>query len=89
MPQYSYEHVIGKQHSFTYSQQFIDFIMNEIKKDPKNFVESLKKPNKKDNLRHIGILSTFRYLPHYGTQRYSFTSYLKYIKYNNIFVICK
>ncbi|AKP03244.1 DUF3644 domain-containing protein [Companilactobacillus pabuli] len=47
MPQYSYEHIIGKQHNFTYSQQFIDFIMDEIKKDPKNFVESLKKPNKK------------------------------------------
>lgn len=42
-PKYSYEHVIGKQHNFTYSQQFIDFIMNEIKNDPNNFVKSLKK----------------------------------------------
>lgn len=44
---YAYEHVIGNQHSFTYSQQFIEFIVNEIKKDPKNYVKSLKKSNKK------------------------------------------
>lgn len=40
---YAYEHVIGNQHSFTYSQQFIDFIVTEIEKDPHNYVESLKK----------------------------------------------
>lgn len=40
---YSYEHVIGKQHSYTYSQQFVDFIIKEIKKDPNNFVQALKK----------------------------------------------
>ncbi|GFH39818.1 hypothetical protein Hs20B_02160 [Lactococcus insecticola] len=40
---YAYEHVIGKQHHFTYSQQFIDFIVSEIEKAPNNFVESLKK----------------------------------------------
>lgn len=42
---YSYKHKIGKQESYTYSQQFIDFIVNEIKKKPNKFVESLK--NKK------------------------------------------
>lgn len=40
---YAYEHVIGNQHSYTYSQQFIEFIVGEIEKSPHNFVESLKK----------------------------------------------
>lgn len=40
---YAYEHIIGKQHSYTYSQQFIEFIMTEIEKSPHNFVESLRK----------------------------------------------
>lgn len=40
---YAYEHVIGNQHSYTYSQQFIEFIVAEIEKSPHNFVESLKK----------------------------------------------
>lgn len=44
---YAYQHVIGNQHSYTYSEQFIEFIVNEIKKDPKNYVASLKKGNKK------------------------------------------
>lgn len=43
---YAYEHVIGNQHSFTYSQQFIDFIVAEIEKNPADFVESLKKSQK-------------------------------------------
>lgn len=41
-PKYAYEHVIGKQRSYTYSQQFIDFIVSEIEKTPDTFVESLK-----------------------------------------------
>ena len=40
---YAYEHIIGNQHSYTYSQQFIEFIISEIEKSPHNFVESLKK----------------------------------------------
>lgn len=40
---YAYEHVIGNQHSYTYSQQFIEFIIAEIEKNPQKFVESLKK----------------------------------------------
>jgi HEPN domain-containing protein len=44
---YAYEHVIGNQHSYTYSQQFIEFIVKEIKKNPQNYVDSLKKGNKK------------------------------------------
>lgn len=44
---YSYEHTIGKQSQYTYSQQLIDFIIEEIKKSPANFVESLKNSNRK------------------------------------------
>lgn len=40
---YAYEHVIGNQRSYTYSQQFIEFIISEIEKSPQTFVESLKK----------------------------------------------
>ncbi|MEE6710989.1 DUF3644 domain-containing protein [Pediococcus acidilactici] len=39
---YAYEHVIGNQHTFTYSQQLVDCIIAEIKKAPDKFVESLK-----------------------------------------------
>lgn len=42
---YAYKHVIGNQNSFTYSQQLVDFIIGEIKKNPQHIVESLK--NKK------------------------------------------
>ncbi|RIL88544.1 DUF3644 domain-containing protein, partial [Staphylococcus chromogenes] len=42
---YAYKHTIGKQESFTYSQQFIEFIISEIKKNPTKFVDSLR--NKK------------------------------------------
>ena len=40
---YSYEHVIGNQMSYTYSQQFIEFIIGEIKKAPNNYVQNLKR----------------------------------------------
>lgn len=39
---YSYRHVIGRQEHYTYSQRFIEFIVSEIKKNPDNFVDSLK-----------------------------------------------
>lgn len=42
---FAYKHVLGKAEHFTYSQQFIEFIINEIKKTPDKFVESLKKSN--------------------------------------------
>jgi len=42
-PKYAYLHKIGNQNSYTYSEQLVDFIFDEIKKDPQNFVESLKK----------------------------------------------
>ena len=45
-PKYSYKHVIGNQSSYTYSQQLIEYIVNEIKKDPQHFVESLKRVKK-------------------------------------------
>ena len=44
---YAYEHVIGNQHSYTYSQQFVDFIVTETEKNPQTFVESLKKSKEK------------------------------------------
>ncbi|WP_448912431.1 DUF3644 domain-containing protein [Gemella sp.] len=40
---YAYCHKIGNSTHYTYSEQFIEFILSEIKKDPHNFVESLKK----------------------------------------------
>lgn len=40
---YAYCHKIGNSTHYTYSEQFIEFILIEIKKDPYNFVESLKK----------------------------------------------
>ncbi len=39
---YAYQHVIGKQHSYTYSQQFVEFIVKQIEENPTTFVESLK-----------------------------------------------
>ncbi|MCG0677063.1 DUF3644 domain-containing protein [Lactiplantibacillus plantarum] len=39
---YAYQHVIGKQHSYTYSQQFVEFIVKQIENDPTTFVQSLK-----------------------------------------------
>lgn len=46
-PNYSYKHVIGNNPQFTYSQQFIDFIISEVRKNPTTFVESLKKAKEK------------------------------------------
>lgn len=40
---YSYKHSLGNSTSYTYSARLIDFIINEIKKNPDGFVESLKK----------------------------------------------
>ena len=45
-PRYAYKHTIGRQEQYTYSQQFVDFIYDEIKKNPQHFVESLKKSKK-------------------------------------------
>lgn len=44
---YAYDHKIGNTKSFTYSQQFIEFIVSEIRKNPQKFVDSLKKSTKK------------------------------------------
>lgn len=43
---YAYRHCIGNQTSYTYSQQLVEFIVSQIKRDPNNFVESLKKAKK-------------------------------------------
>lgn len=39
---FAYKHTIGKQEQYTYSQQFLDFVVTEIKKNPGKFVESLR-----------------------------------------------
>ena len=41
-PVYTYKHSIGEQERCTYSQQLVDFILEEIKKNPDKFVESLR-----------------------------------------------
>lgn len=40
---YAYKHKIGKNEQYTYSQQFVDFVFDEIKKNPDKFVASLRK----------------------------------------------
>ncbi len=42
-PKYSYKHIVGNIENYTYSQEFVEFIVAEIKKTPDKFVESLKK----------------------------------------------
>lgn len=39
---YSYKHSLGNSESYTYSEKLIDFIVDEIKKNPTIFVDSLK-----------------------------------------------
>ena len=41
-PKYAYKHIIGNQEQYTYSQQFIEFLIGEIKKNSDTFVESLR-----------------------------------------------
>ncbi|OON84777.1 hypothetical protein BXO88_15645 [Oribacterium sp. C9] len=45
-PKYAYKHTIGNQEQYTYSQQLVDFLISEIRKNPTGFVESLKKRKK-------------------------------------------
>mgnify|MGYP000879601219 FL=1 len=40
---YAYCNKIGNTEQYTYSQQFVDFIVSEIQKDPQRFVESLRR----------------------------------------------
>ena len=42
---YAYKHTLGNYESYTYSERLIDFIIEEIKKNPSGFVESIR--NKK------------------------------------------
>lgn len=42
-PIYAYKHELGNNERYTYSQQFVDFVFNEIKKAPDKYVESLRK----------------------------------------------
>ncbi len=39
---FAYKHVIGRQEHYTYSEQFVEFIMDEIVKRPGSFVKNLK-----------------------------------------------
>ena len=40
---YSYKHSLGNSTSYTYSERLVNFIIEEIKKNPDGFVESLKR----------------------------------------------
>ena len=42
MQEYAYKHVIGKKETYSYSQQFVEFVVEEAKKYPDSFVEGLK-----------------------------------------------
>ena len=42
-PTYAYRHEFGNNNRYTYSQQFVDFIFDEIKKAPAKYVEGLRK----------------------------------------------
>ncbi|MDF7637781.1 DUF3644 domain-containing protein [Leuconostocaceae bacterium ESL0958] len=44
---YSFKHEVGKNITYSYSQAAADFIINELKKDPENKIQNLKKANKK------------------------------------------
>ena len=46
-PKFSYCHKIGKTKHYTYSQEYCDFIFNEIKKNPGNIVSALKENKKR------------------------------------------
>ena len=46
MEEYTYKHVVGNNETFTYSQQFVEFIIAEIKRNPQTFVESLRNKNR-------------------------------------------
>lgn len=39
---FAYKHIIGKQEHYTYSEQFVEFIMEEVEKHPDKFVKNLK-----------------------------------------------
>jgi hypothetical protein len=41
-PKFAYKHEFGKNERYTYSQQFVDFVFDEIKKNTDKFVESLR-----------------------------------------------
>lgn len=41
-PKYAYKHIIGNNEHFTYSQQFVEFIVDRIAENPDGLVESLK-----------------------------------------------
>lgn len=41
-PKYAYKHIVGNSELYTYSQQFVDFILKEIKSNP-NFIPSILK----------------------------------------------
>lgn len=44
---YTYRHVIGNMVSYSYSFPTIEFIVNEVRKDPKNVVKNVKREMKK------------------------------------------
>lgn len=45
--EYAYKHIIGKSESFTYSQQAVEFVVEEIRKEPKEIVKKLRSVEEK------------------------------------------
>jgi hypothetical protein len=45
--EYAYPHIVGNARLYTYSQQALEFIMDEIRKDPQNIVNNLIKVKKR------------------------------------------
>ncbi len=66
---------VNAQPMYSYSIQAIDFIVEEIKKDPEHIIQSLKThlQKKEANPRSLGILGETTY-SHSGTQLLSFAS---------------
>lgn len=54
---FCYSYKIGETPLYSYSQQAVDLIVGEIKKEPENIIQHLKERIKKDNPRGKGILN--------------------------------
>ena len=89
---YAFKHIIGKSETYSYSQQAAEFIVNEIKKRPSQHYFKIKKSGwenkKKDNPRHMWMLSTIAPTPLWDTAFFLlklsleslYTLYLQFVK---------
>ncbi len=91
-PKYCYVHKQFAQPRYTYSIQAIELITEEIKKDPDNIIENLKKSTKKTNPRGKGILGfkpTLIREPSLYPSRVSMYIYILSLKVKKINIIIK